>query len=198
MGRIATRHSSKSHGKARLKSAPRFLVRVIGVDLGPILTQHAMLANVGVGSSLCGNARFDRVTPITGVEMKRFIEGEDRQHATLFPDSLEGYVTEDNPVRIIDAFIDELDLQALGFAGAVPEVTGRPAYHPATPLKIYLYGYLNRVQSSRRLERANGRLDPLAPRLSGQYLVQQDCADFYMLAVHVREPAVVGPGRSTA
>ena len=89
--------------------------------------------------------------------MKRFIEGEDRQQATLFPDSLEDYVTEDNPVRIIDAFIDELDLQALGFAGAVPEVTGRPAYHPATLLKIYLYGYLNRVQSSRRLERETQR-----------------------------------------
>jgi transposase len=89
--------------------------------------------------------------------MKRFIEGEDRRQSTLFPDSLEDYVTEDNPVRVIDAFIDELDLQALGFAGAVPEVTGRPAYHPATLLKIYLYGYLNRVQSSRRLERETQR-----------------------------------------
>jgi transposase len=64
--------------------------------------------------------------------MKRFIEGEDRRQAILFPDSLEDYVTEANPVRVIDAFIDELDLQALGFTGAVPEVTGRPAYHPAT------------------------------------------------------------------
>ncbi|MEJ2377095.1 MAG: transposase, partial [Pseudolabrys sp.] len=80
--------------------------------------------------------------------MKRFIEGEDRRQAILFPDSLEDYVTEANPVRVIDAFFDELDLQALGFTGAVPEVTGRPAYHPATLLKIYLYGYLNRIQSS--------------------------------------------------
>ena len=85
--------------------------------------------------------------------MKRFVEGEDRQQATLLPACLDDYVTEDNPVRVIDVFIDELDLEALGFAGIVPEVTGRPAYHPATLLKIYLYGYLNRIQSSRRLER---------------------------------------------
>jgi transposase len=89
--------------------------------------------------------------------MKRFIEGDDRRQATLLPESLEDYVTEDNPVRVIDVFIDELDLEALGFAGAVPEATGRPAYHPATLLKIYLYGYLNRIQSSRRLERETSR-----------------------------------------
>jgi hypothetical protein len=64
--------------------------------------------------------------------MKRFIEGEDRRQATLLPDSLEDYVTEDNPARVVDVFIDELDLEALGFSGVVPEVTGRPAYHPAT------------------------------------------------------------------
>src|SRR3984893_17569067 len=89
--------------------------------------------------------------------MKRFIEGEDRRQATLLADSLEDYVTEDNPVRVVDVFIDELDLEALGFSGVVPEVTGRPAYHPATLLKIYLYGYLNRIQSSRRLERESQR-----------------------------------------
>src|SRR5580704_13463845 len=89
--------------------------------------------------------------------MKRFIEGEDRRQATLLPDSLEDYVTEDNPVRVVDVFIAELDLEALGFSGVVPEVTGRPAYHPATLLKIYLYGYLNRIQSSRRLERETQR-----------------------------------------
>ena len=89
--------------------------------------------------------------------MKRFIEGEDRRQATLLPDSLEDYVTEDNPVRVIDVFIDELDLGALGFSGVVPDVTGRPGYHPATLLKIYLYGYLNRIQSSRRLERETQR-----------------------------------------
>jgi transposase len=89
--------------------------------------------------------------------MMRFIEGEDRRQATLLPDSLEDYVTEDNPVRVVDVFIDGLDLEALGFSGVVPEVTGRPAYHPATLLKIYLYGYLNRIQSSRRLERETQR-----------------------------------------
>ena len=85
--------------------------------------------------------------------MKRFIEGEDRQQATLLPDCLEDYVTDDNPTRVVDVFIEELDLAAVGFSGVVPESTGRPAYHPATLLKIYLYGYLNRIQSSRRLER---------------------------------------------
>ncbi len=89
--------------------------------------------------------------------MNRFIESEDRLQATLLPDSLEDYVTDDNPVRVIDVFIDELDLAAMGFAGVAPEATGRPAYHPATLLKIYLYGYLNRIQSSRRLERETQR-----------------------------------------
>jgi transposase len=89
--------------------------------------------------------------------MNRFIEGEDRRQATLLPDSLEDYVTEDNPVRVIDVFIDELDLATMGFAGVAPAATGRPAYHPATLLKIYLYGYLNRIQSSRRLERESQR-----------------------------------------
>jgi transposase len=71
----------------------------------------------------------------------------------LLPDCLDDYVTEDSAVRVVDVFIDELDLAALGFAGVVPEATGRPSYHPSTLLKIYLYGYLNQVQSSRRLER---------------------------------------------
>jgi hypothetical protein len=85
--------------------------------------------------------------------MKRFIEGEDRSQSTLFPERLEDYISEDNPVRAIEAFVEELDLGDIGFDGAEPEVTGRPAYHPSTLLKIYIYGYLNRVQSSRRLER---------------------------------------------
>lgn len=89
--------------------------------------------------------------------MKRFVEGEDRRQATLLPDALEDFVAEDNPVRVIEVFIEELDLGALGFAGVAPEATGRPAYHPATLLKIYLYGYLNRIQSSRRLERETQR-----------------------------------------
>ena len=89
--------------------------------------------------------------------MHRFIDGEDRMQQTLLPHSLEDYVGEENPVRVIEVFIDELDLAALGFAGMTPAATGRPAYHPSTLLKIYLYGYLNRVQSSRRLERETQR-----------------------------------------
>jgi len=89
--------------------------------------------------------------------MKRFIEGLDRGQATLFPERLEDYIDDDNPVRAIDAFVDALDLGELGFDGVVPEATGRPGYHPATLLKIYLYGYLNQLQSSRRLERECGR-----------------------------------------
>ena len=89
--------------------------------------------------------------------MKRFIEGEDRSQSTLFPEHLDDYIAEDNPVRVIDVFVDELDLNQLGFEGVEPEITGRPAYHPASLLKIYIYGYLNRVQSSRRLERETQR-----------------------------------------
>src|SRR5580698_9601242 len=85
--------------------------------------------------------------------MGRFVEGEDRRQSFLLPQSLDDYIAEDNPVRVIEVFIDELDLSGLGFAGVHPAATGRPAYHPSTLLKIYLYGYLNRLQSSRRLER---------------------------------------------
>ena len=89
--------------------------------------------------------------------MKRFIEGVDRSQATLFPEYLEDWIDEDNPVRVVDAFVDELDLGALGFDRVVPLWTGRPGYHPSGLLKLYIYGYLNRVQSSRRLEREAGR-----------------------------------------
>lgn len=85
--------------------------------------------------------------------MGRFVAGEDRRQDFLLPASLDDYVSQDNPVRVVEAFIDELDLHSLGFTGATPARTGRPSYHPSTMLKIYLYGYLNRVQSSRRLER---------------------------------------------
>src|SRR5215471_5024993 len=88
-----------------------------------------------------------------GTRVKRFVEGQDRAQLVLLPECLDDFVGEDNPVRVVDAFIEELDLALLGFAGVVPEATGRPSYHPATLLKIYLYGYLNQVQSSRRLER---------------------------------------------
>jgi transposase len=85
--------------------------------------------------------------------MTRFVVGDDRSQSTLFPERLDDYVGDDNPVRAIDVFVDELDLGELGFGGVEPRATGRPAYHPATLLKIYIYGYLNRVQSSRRIER---------------------------------------------
>lgn len=89
--------------------------------------------------------------------MKRYVEGEDRNQSVLFPERLDNYIAEDNPVRVIEAFVDELDLAALGFDGMEPEVTGRPSYHPGLLLKIYIYGYLNKVHSSRRLERETQR-----------------------------------------
>ena len=89
--------------------------------------------------------------------MRRFVEGTDRGQSTLFPECLEDWICEDNPVRAIDVFVDELELAELGFGGVEPEVTGRPSYHPSALLKLYIYGYLNRVQSSRRLEREGGR-----------------------------------------
>lgn len=128
--------------------------------------------------------------------MKRFIAGEDRQQITLFPDCLDDYIAADNPVRLVEVFVDELDLAALGFGGMVPKATGRPAYHPAALLKIYLYGYLNRIPSSRRLERENqrnieliwltGRLMPdfktLADfRKDNGPAIQAACAAFVML-----------------
>src|SRR5262245_56956046 len=85
--------------------------------------------------------------------MKRFVEGTDREQSTLFPECLEDWIDENNPVRVIDVFVDELDLAELGFDGVAPETTGRPGYHPSVLLELYIYGYLNRVQSSRRLER---------------------------------------------
>jgi transposase len=88
--------------------------------------------------------------------MKRFVEGEDRGQSTLFPECLEDWIGEDNSVRVIDVFVEELDLAGLGFGGVDPEATGRPSYHPSVLLKLYIYGYLNRVQSSRRLEREAG------------------------------------------
>src|SRR5215467_2217230 len=89
--------------------------------------------------------------------MRRFVEGMGRGQSTLFPECLEDWIYDDNPVRAIDVFVDELDLAELGFGGVEPEATGRPSYHPSVLLKLYIYGYLNRVQSSRRLEREAGR-----------------------------------------
>lgn len=89
--------------------------------------------------------------------MSGFIEGWDRSQSTLFPERLEDWIDENNPVRVVDVFVDELDLGDLGFGRTRPASTGRPGYHPSILLKLYIYGYLNRVQSSRRLERECGR-----------------------------------------
>jgi transposase len=89
--------------------------------------------------------------------MKRFVEGLGRDQGGLFPSHLEDFVAEDNPVRAVDAFVEMLDLRALGFAAVDPSATGRPGYHPAVLLKLYIYGYLNAIASSRRLEREAGR-----------------------------------------
>src|SRR5207248_7192281 len=91
------------------------------------------------------------------VAMKRFVEGVDRGQSTLFPECLDDWIEADNPVRVIDVFVEKLDLGALDFGGVDPKATGRPSYHPSILLKLYVYGYLNRVQSSRRLEREAGR-----------------------------------------
>jgi transposase len=89
--------------------------------------------------------------------MARFIEEADRGQSTLLPDCLDDFIDESNPVRVIDVFVDALDLAEMGFDGVDPAATGRPSYHPSVLLKLYIYGYLNRVQSSRRLEREAGR-----------------------------------------
>src|SRR5215831_5705141 len=89
--------------------------------------------------------------------MKRFVEGQDRGQSTLLPECLEDWIDQNNPVRVIDVFVDGLDLADLGFVGVDPEATGRRSYHPLVLLKLYIYGYLNRVESSRRLEREAGR-----------------------------------------
>jgi transposase len=94
---------------------------------------------------------------LLGDRMGRFVAGSDRSQTMLFPECLDDWVKEDSPLRVVDAFVDAVDLGDLGFDGIVPKVTGRPSYHPSILLKLYIYGCLNRVQSSRRLEREAGR-----------------------------------------
>ncbi|MDB5471400.1 MAG: hypothetical protein JWR84_2960 [Caulobacter sp.] len=132
--------------------------------------------------------------------MSRFVEGCDRRQPTLLPECLDDYVAEDNPVRVVDVFVDDLDLGALGFEGVTPAATGRPAYHPAMLLKLYVYGYLNKVQSSRRLEREarrNVELMWLTGRLAPDHktiadfrkdngpAIQAACAQFVVLCRQV-------------
>ncbi len=108
--------------------------------------------------------------------MSRFIAEADRSQGTLLPESIEEYISEENPVRVIDAFVEALNLASLGFEGVEPKATGRPAYHPGTMLKIYLYGYLNRIQSSRRLEQEAHR------NLELMWLVGRLAPDFKTIA----------------
>jgi len=127
--------------------------------------------------------------------MSRFIKGESRSQITLFPEAVDEYIEEDNPVRVIDVFVDGLDLSVLGFK-TEPADTGRPAYHPGMMLKLFIYGYLNRVQSSRRLEREAGRnvelmwlLGRLAPdfktiadfRKNNTKAISRVCREFVLL-----------------
>jgi len=128
--------------------------------------------------------------------MKRFIQSTDRTQVTLFPEQLDDYVADDNPVRVVDVFVEQLDLGKLGFDGVYPLKTGRPAYHPAVLLKLYIYGYLNRIQSSRRLERESQRnleliwlLERLTPdfktianfRKDNGTAIRKVCSQFVML-----------------
>src|ERR1700751_5320832 len=108
--------------------------------------------------------------------MKRFVEGEDRRQGVLLPEFLDDYVSEENPVRAIDVFVDGLDLGGLGFEGVVPETTGRPGYHPGVLLKISVYGYINQVASSRRLEREAQR------NVEMMWLTQRLAPDFKTIA----------------
>jgi len=133
--------------------------------------------------------------------MGRYVEGEDRTQSVLFPERLDDWIDEDGTVRVIDVFVDELDLRKLGFDRAEPSATGRPAYHPGTLLKIYIYGYLNRIQSSRRLEREahrnvelmwlTGRLTPdfktIADfRRDNGKAIRKVCAQFIVLCRNMK------------
>lgn len=107
--------------------------------------------------------------------MSGFIQGEARHQTTLFPEALDDYITEENPIRVVDAFVVSIDLLSLGFK-TIPADTGRPGYHPSMMLKLFIYGYLNRIQSSRRLERETGRNVEL------MWLLEQLSPDFKTIA----------------
>ena len=108
--------------------------------------------------------------------MPRFIEAESREQTTLFPERLEDYINENNPVRALEFFVDRLDLEKIGFKGMKPKATGRPGYHPSMMLKLYIYGYLNRIQSTRRLEKEAGR------NIELMWLLGKLCPDFKTIA----------------
>jgi len=123
--------------------------------------------------------------------MTRYIEGSDRRQAFLLPECLDDYVCEDNPIRVIEAFVDELDLGGLGFERAVPAETGRPGYHPAILLKLYVYGYLNRIPSSRRLEREAQR-NPNAQKSQNRSEPRSPCLQHEKGDQAARRPAATG------
>ena len=144
--------------------------------------------------------------------MKRFIEGAARDQVALLPECLDDYVDADNAVRVVDVFVDALELAGLGSARATPSLVGRPAYHPSTLLKLYIYGYLNRIQSSRRLEREarrnleliwlTGRLTPdfktIADfRKDNGVAIRKVCREFVLLCRRLKLSQTL-PSRSTA
>jgi len=104
------------------------------------------------------------------------VQGQERDQLTLFPEALEDYIAKENPVRFVDAYVDGLDLKGLGFRHALLEETGRPPYHPADLLKLYVYGYLNRIRSSRQLEKEAGR------NLETMWLLKRLTPDFKTIA----------------
>ena len=133
--------------------------------------------------------------------MARYAGGSGRKQGTLLPEYLDDYIAEDNAVRVVEAFAEELDLNARGFSRAAPVLTGRPAYHPAVLLKIYIYGYLNRIASSRRLEREcqrnveliwlTGRLAPdfktiADSRRDSGAAIRKVCRQFIMLCPELK------------
>ncbi len=113
------------------------------------------LSDPGSVKTLC--CCYDSPVILRGELMRRFVEEADRGQWTLLPECLDDFIDESNPVRVIDAFVEALDLAGMSFDGVTPAATGRPSYHPSVLLKLYIYGYMNRVQSSRRLEREAGR-----------------------------------------
>jgi transposase len=123
---------------------------------------------------------------LLGESMRRFVEEADRGQRTLLPECLDDFIDESNPVRVIDVFVDALSLAEMGFEGAEPAATGRPSYHPSVLLKFYIYGYLNRVQSSRRLEREAGRNVEVMWLLGRLAPDQKTIADFRSFAVSRR------------
>jgi transposase len=132
-----------------------------------------------------------------GELMRRFVEEADRGQWTPLPECLDDFIDESNPVRVIDVFVDALDLAEMSFEGVEPAATGRPSYHPSVLLKLYIYGYLNRVQSSRRLEREAGRnveVMWLLGRLAPDHKTIADCRIHHVVTIEPKSPMKAYPG----